>query len=166
MRRYSKTTRSSTGNTTRGGWTGSFSPQGSSYSKRTASFGKTNGGRTASGIAPGYKQISNAFAAKVRSFRTLQQHTKGAAGQTRPSTATFKSFCNWINKGANVWFVTNSKVNSWCNTGQKLKTGGAAKNALGKKFGKSTIKAVSCSKGGFLVAAAPTCKGKSFVFPN
>ena len=50
-------------------------------------------------------------------------------------------------------------------TDQKYKTNTAAKSALCKRFGKNTIKAVCSSKTGFIVAAAPTWKGKTFTFP-
>ena len=163
-RRYYKTNK--TYRTTQGSWGGSYKWPGGSYSGPKTSSRGTTRPTTASGIAPGYKQISNTMAAKMRSFRTLYQHTKGLPNQPRPSTANFKTFTNWVNKGANVWYITNRQVNNWCYTDQKYKTGTSVKNALCKRFGKSTIKAVSCSKNGFLVATAPTWKGKTFEFPS
>ena len=163
-RRYYKT--SKTHRTTQGSWGGSYKYPSGSYSRYKTSGRKSARGTTASGIAPGYKQISNTFAAKMRSFRMLYQHTKGSPSQPRPSAANFKTFANWVNKGANVWYVSNRQINNWCYTDQKYKTGTSVKNVLCKRFGKSTIKAVSCSKSGFLVATAPTWKGKTFEFPS
>ena len=165
-RRYSKTYRTSTTGTTPQSWGGAYKWAGGSYSGPKTSGRKTTSRTTAYGIAPGYKQVSNTFAAKMRSFRTLYQHTKGSASQPRPSAATFKTFTNWVNKGANVWYVTSRQINDWCHTDYKYKTGSSAKTALCKQFGKSTIKAISCSKSGFLVATAPTWKGKTFEFPG
>jgi len=157
--------------------------------KRTttsARFGRTGGGKSygytagtttrktttrkgpaAKAAAPGYQNVNSAFEWKVRSFRTLWDQTRGPAKYGRPSPATLKTFANWINKGAYVWRVTNTQVNKWCKTNQQYKTGTSVKTVLGGKFGKSTIKAVACDKsGGFIVATAPTYKGKPFNFPH
>ncbi|HUU85732.1 MAG TPA: hypothetical protein VM243_19720 [Phycisphaerae bacterium] len=148
-----------------GSWGGSYKTAGGSYNRPKTANPKTTGHTTASGVAPGYRNISNTFAAKVQSFRTLYQQTKGNARQPRPTAATFKTFANWVNKGANIYYITNNQINKWCHTDQKYKTNIAAKSALCKRFGKNTIKAVCSSKTGFIVAAAPTWKGKTFTFP-
>jgi len=160
-RRNSRSYRTTTGKTRRGSWGGSRGSTGGSYNR-----GKSTGHTTVSGVAPGYQQVSNNLYNKARSYRTLWQHTKGSGSQTRPTTTTFKTFANWVNKGANVWYVTNKQINHWCKTNHKFTSGSAAKNALCKRFGKSAIKAVSCSKNGFLVAAAPTIQGRKFEFPR
>ena len=90
-----------------------------------------------------------------------------AASKTRPTPATLKSFTNWINKGANVYRVTNTQIKKWCNPTRTCNTNASVKNALCGRFGKSTIKAVCSAKsGGYIVATAPTWKGKSFKFPS
>ncbi|MHC4089153.1 MAG: hypothetical protein ACYSVY_02550 [Planctomycetota bacterium] len=162
-----RTGRSSASRTGRGGWhkttSSSFSHAGGKSSGRKNT---KSGGMRGSTVASGYNQISNMFATKVNSFRTLWDQTKGAANRTRPTPATLKTFGNWINKGANIWCVTNSQINKWCKTNQTYKTNAAVKAVLCNKFGKNTIKAVCCAKsGGFIVATAPTCKGKNFKFP-
>jgi len=149
-----------------GSWGKSSTYRRSNTGQQT-SYGYASAGRTKSHPVPrGYSQINNTFACKVQSFRTLWDQTKGAVSKTRPTPTTLKSFANWINKGANVWHVSNTQVNKWCKTSQKFTTNVSVKTALCNKFGKSTIKAVCCAKsGGYIVATAPTYKGKSFNFP-
>ena len=146
-----------------GGARGSWGKTGSSTPSRTGSYGTSKAGS----VAPGYRQANNTFACKVQSFKTLWEQTKGAASKTRPTPATLKSFTNWINKGANVYRVSNTQIKKWCHNTQNYKTNASVKNALCGKFGKSTIKAVCSAKsGGYIVATAPTWKGKSFKFPS
>lgn len=137
--------------------------------KSTAKCGRrttTIGGSRGLAIPRGYQQINGTFACKIRSYRTLWEQTKGAARKTRPTPATLKTFSHWIDKGANVWRITNVQINKWCKTNQTYKTTSAAKMALCHMFGKATIKAVCGAKsGGYIVATAPMCKGKPFEFP-
>ena len=149
----------------RSGW-------GKSYGHSTGASGqwtqtrKTTGTNTTN-VARGYSNIYNAFEWKMRSYRTLWDQTRGPAKYSRPTPATLKTFANWINKGSYVWRVTNSQINKWCNTNRKYSSGTAVKSALCQTFGKNTIKAVACDKGGgYLVATSPTWKGKPFHFPK
>ncbi len=119
------------------------------------------------GCAPGYSSVCNTFQNKVQGFRTLCEQTTGSSKGARPTPATLKTFGNWINKGANVWKVSSSQVNRWCKPSNSIKSATSAKSALCKRFGKSAIKAVCPSKtGGFIVAVAPTVKGRAFNFPK
>ncbi|MCP4251618.1 MAG: hypothetical protein GY778_31660 [bacterium] len=147
----------------RGSWGKTSSTSRSRTTRKSGSYGTSK----AAAVAPGYRQVNNTFACKVQSFKTLWEQTKGAPSKTRPTPATLKSFTNWINKGANVYRVTNTQIKKWCNITQNYKTNASVKNALCGKFGKSTIKAVCSAKsGGYIVATAPTWKGKSFKFPS
>jgi hypothetical protein len=121
---------------------------------------------TASGIAPGYRQVNNIFINKVQSYRTLCEQTTGAANKNRPSPAALKSFSNWINKGAVICKISNAQINKWCNTATPIKSATTAKTVLCSRFGKSAIKAVTFGKTGFIVACAPTVNGKTFKFPK
>lgn len=155
--------------TSRKSSTGSFSLTGGSWGRTSSSpSGRARKSNVrGAGCAPGYSSICSTFENKVRGFRVLCEQTRGTAKRSRPSPATLKSFGNWINKGANVFKVTNTQLNKWCTTNQSIKSTTSAKNVLCKKFGKSTIKAVACAKtGGFIVATAPTCQGKTFTFPK
>ena len=149
--------------------TRSFSSTGSGWGQSSSSPSgrarKSNVG--GAGCARGYSSICNTFENKVRGYRVLCEQTRGTAKRNRPSPATLKTFGNWINKGANVYKVTNAQLNKWSTTNQSIKSTTSAKSVLCKKFGKSTIKAVACAKtGGFIVATAPTCHGKTFTFPK
>ncbi len=135
--------------------------------RATGTRNTRNTRKTTTNAAPGYRNIYDSFECKVRSYKTLWDQTRGAAKHTRPTPATLKTFSTWINKGANVWRVTNTQINKWCKTNQQYKTGTSVKNALCKTFGKTTIKAVACDKkGGYIVATSPTWKGKPFHFPK
>ena len=147
----------------RRGWGRTSSSSRSSTGRKTGSYGTSK----AAAVAPGYRQVNNTFACKVQSFKTLFEQTKGAASKTRPTPATLKSFTNWINKGANVYRVTNTQIKKWCSPTRTCNTNASVKNALCGRFGKSTIKAVCSAKsGGYIVVTAPTWKGKSFKFPS
>lgn len=144
----------------RSGWGKSF---------RSASTGTSSTGVQGKGTncAHGYGNINDMFETKVKCFRMLCDQTRGTAKGTRPTPAHLKTFANWVNKGANVYKVTNTQINKWCNTNQSFKSTTSAKNILCKKFGKSTIKAVApCKSGGFIVATAATVRGKCFNFPK
>ena len=128
--------------------------------------GKTTGYTKTTGAARGYNQIYDTFETRYRSYRMLWDQTRGTCKGNRPSPATLKTFANWINKGANVWKVTNTQINKWCHTKQTFKSCATAKTALCGKFGKGTIKAITWNKtGGYLVATAPIYQGKPFKFP-
>ena len=130
--------------------------------------GKTAGKRPVSG----YVQYHNLFTGKINSFKTLCNQTWGPAKCPRPTAATLNSFANWVNKGAVVQTVTCAQVAKWARTTNKnFNTKSASitgcKNVLSTKFGKTTIKVVARTKSGsFMVATAPTCKGKPFSFPQ
>ncbi len=160
----SKTTKSASG------WSG-----GGNYGKNYTSG--TNKGKTASckvsgyarttGIARGYNQVCCTFESRYKYYRMLWDQTRGACRGTRPTPATLKSFANWVNKGANIWKVTNTQINKWCNTKQTFKTCASAKTALCNKFGKTAIKAITYDKsGGYLVVTPPNYHGKPFKFPK
>ena len=123
-------------------------------------------------VPSGYKSCSGTFANKIQSFKTLFNQTKGAAKCTRPTPTTLNSFANWINKGAVVQTCTKAQVSRWAKSKNKsFNTHSASptscKSVLSAKFGKSTIKAVCCTKtGSYMVATAPTCNGKKFFFPK
>ena len=129
--------------------------------KTTTNYYKTTG------AARGYNQIYYTFENRYRFYRMLWDQTRGACKGNRPSPATLKNFANWVNKGAYVWKVTNKQIAKWCNTNPNMKSCTTVKNALCNRFGKNTIKAVTWNKsGGYLVATAPTYRGKPFKFPT
>ena len=150
---------------------------GTSYKRSGGGYGKNWASPTgtytrkatgqAGTIARGYGQIGWMFENRARSFRMLWDQTRGACKYKRPTPTTLKTFSNWINKGAYVWKVTNNQINKWCHTNQKFNTCASVKTVLGNKFGKTTIKAVTFDKSGnYLVATAPTYKGKPFCWPH
>ena len=166
-RRYGTSGTSTSMRSGHGGW-GKTASSSHSYAGKKPTGYKTikSGGSRGPTTAPGYNQIHSAFSYKIQSYRTLWDQTRGTASKTRPTPATLKTFANWIDKGAYVWRVTNSQINKWCHTNQTYKTNSAVKKVLSNKFGKNTIKAVCCAKsGGYIVATAPTWKGKPFKFP-
>ena len=145
---------------------------GSSTQSGWGSASKTKGYGSSVGTASGYKSCQTTFANKVQSFKMLMSQTTGPAKAGRPSTSTLNSFANWINKGAVVHTCTKAQVSRWAKSKNKsfnTRTASPAtcKNVLAAKFGKSTIKAVACTKtGSFMVVTSPTCKGKTFCFPK
>lgn len=136
------------------------------------SASKTKECGSSMGTASGYKSCQTTFANKVQSFKMLMSQTTGSAKCGRPTPTTLNSFANWINKGAVVQTCTKAQVSRWAKSKNKsFNTRDASpttcKNVLSAKFGKSTIKAVCCTKtGSFMVVTAPTCKGKKFCFPK
>jgi len=133
---------------------------------------KRSYGTSAKTGATGYKNVSTEFQNKISSYRTLIDQTKGAAKFPRPTPATLNSFANWVNKGAIVQQVSPSQLARWAKTtthsfNSRNPSTTSCKNVLCKKFGKTTIKAVTRSKNGwFLVATSPTHKGRAFSFPR
>jgi hypothetical protein len=147
-----------------GGWGGSGT------TKRTKTKRTSSG---AGGATGSYKTVCSNLEKKISSFRTIVGQTKGAAGKfPRPTAATLNSFANWVNKGANIQMVSPTQVARWSkatkyNFNTKNPTPAACKNVLCAKYGKSAIKAVCrTSTGKFLVATAPTVKGRAFNFPR
>ena len=136
------------------------------------STSKTKRNMKPTGAASGYKSCQTSFANKVQSFKMLMTQTTGAAKCSRPTPTTLNSFANWINKGAVVQCCTKAQVSRWAksankNWNNKNASPTSCKNVLSAKFGKSTIKAVCCTKtGSFMVVTSPTCKGKKFCFPK
>lgn len=138
------------------------------------SWGTTNKTKRTgtTGTASGYKSCQTTFANKVQSFKMLMNQTTGAATRSRPTPTTLNSFANWINKGAVVQTCTKAQVSRWAKSTNKswnntIASPTTCKNVLSAKFGKSTIKAVCCTKtGSFMVVTSPTCNGKKFCFPK
>ena len=150
------------GGTTHTGW-GTTRP--TSKTSRTAKQNRTN-------VPVAYRNWNYNFQNKINSFRTLYNQTWGPAKCARPTVATLNTFTNWINKGAIVQVVTPTQVAKWAKYTKKTfnvrtATPTTCKNVLLTKFGKNTIKAVARTKSGsFMVATAPTWKGKPFWFPK
>lgn len=145
---------------------------GTRFGKSTG-FNRGNTGGTFAGSTPsGYKGCCTSFANKINSFKTLFNQTKGPAKCTRPSPTTLNTFANWINKGAVIQTCSKAQISKWAKSTNKIfntKTASptSCKNVLTAKFGKSTIKAVCCTKtGSFMVATSPTVNGKRFCFPK
>jgi len=157
---------SSLGGSSAGSWGGNNTGATKrSKNKRTSNVAK--------GGTSGYKNVCNTFQNKISSYRTLMDQTKGTAGKfPRPTPAVLNSFANWINKGAIVQVVSPTQVARWAkstkyNFNAQSASPTSCKNVLCAKYGKTTIKAVCRSKTGkFIVATAPTLKGRAFCFPR
>ena len=142
-----------------------------SASKRTAkSYGS---GSTASSATGSYKNVGTTLQHKINSYKTLFQQCQGTSGRfPRPTPSTLNSFANWINKGAVIQTVSAQQVARWAHATNKSfnprnPSPTACKNILTKKFGKSAIKAVACTRTGqFMVVTTPTVNGRSFTFPR
>ena len=139
----------------------------------TSTKSTTKKGSVSSVCSPtGYKNCCNTFANKIQSYKMLMNQTTGAARCGRPTPATLNTFANWINKGAIVQTVSTAQVSRWAknankNFNTKMPTPASCRNVLSAKFGKTVIKAVARTKSGsFMVACAPTCKGKKFCMPK
>lgn len=153
-----------------GSSTGSLGGRNTGSGKRSKTKRNSTG---AMGSATGYKNVCNTFQNKIASYRTLMDQTKGTAGKfPRPTPSVLNSFANWINKGAIVQVVSPTQVARWAkstkfNFNPQSASPTTCKNVLCAKYGKATIKAVCRSKTGkFIVATAPTVKGRSFSFPR
>ena len=117
--------------------------------------------------APGYKNVWNCFNQKIASYKTLCGQASGPARFTRPSPTTLNTMAKWIDKGAVVHKISGAQVKRWSKSNKAFKSAASAKTVLAKRFGKSTIKAVTTDKGGaFLVACSSKVKGKTFNFPR
>jgi hypothetical protein len=122
---------------------------------------------TTSGTRGNYTGLRDNFQQKIDSYRTLYGETQGTTGAGRPSPTALNTFANWVNKGAVIHKVSPIQLNRWSDTSRKCTTATAAKNVLWNKFGKTPIWGVCKSKSGsFLVATAPTYKGRNFTFPR
>ncbi len=132
-----------------------------STSKKSASAS------TARRPAPGYSSFCSQMDNKIASYKKLWSQATGPARAARPTPSTLNSFAKWIEKGAVVHKVSAAQVKRWSKSTQQVTTAATCKNALGRCFGKSTIKAVTKDKAGqFLVACSPVAKGKRFSFPR
>jgi hypothetical protein len=143
-------------------------PQNRGYNRPT-NRGKTIG-RTNT-PATGYSNVYNQFQQKISSYRTLCNQMRGPAKVARPTQATLNTFANWINKGANIYTITPTQLNRWAGKHSKYynkwNSVTVCKSFLTYKWGKNTIKAVTRTKNGYyMVACAPTYKGKPFNFPK
>lgn len=144
----------------------------------TTSGGKRSNVRKSSGRKSGtmntsaYRACCNTFEQKIQSYKTLCTQAQGSGSQNRPSPTTLNSFANWINKGAVIQTVSAQQVARWAHATNKSfnprnPSPTTCKNILTKKFGKSAIKAVACTKTGqYMVATTPTVNGRSFTFPR
>ncbi len=133
---------------------------------------RTKGSITGRNVPVAWKSCSDSFINKMNSYKMLYNQTMGPAKHQRPSPTTLNTFANWVGKGAVIQTVSAAQVNRWAKTTSKnfntrTSTPNACKTVLCAKFGKTTIKAVARSKSGsFMVATAPTVKGKCFCFPK
>ncbi len=120
--------------------------------------------------APGYANFYQQYQQKLQSFKTLYSQTTGAAKFDRPSPTTLKTFTNWINKGANVYTISQTQLNKWAGTARNKydwTKPTQARNFLNQKFGKGAIKAFARTKNGaYMVACPTTFRGKTFNFPS
>ena len=162
---------------TYGGYQSVSTRTGSTNWHRTSTPSKGLGTRTkgtsmGGNVPVAWKSCSDSFINKMNSYKMLYNQTKGPAKHQRPSPTTLNTFANWIGKGAVIQTVSAAQVNRWAKTARKnfntrTPTPNACKSVLCAKFGKTTIKAVARSKSGsFMVATAPTVKGKCFCFPK
>jgi len=139
--------------------------------QRKSSGRKTVQGPTGS-TSPKYRMVSDCFANKISSYKTLYNQTRGPARFPRPTPQILNTFSNLIDKGAIVQTCSTSQLSKWArmkqiNFNSRNASTTACKNVLNKKFGKTTIKAVARTKSGaFMVATSPTWKGKIFSFPK
>lgn len=119
-----------------------------------------------------YRNVCNTMEKKINSYKTLCNQAQGPAPFGRPSPTTLNTFANWVNKGAIVQMCTSAQIARWArstntNFNTRSPSTSACKNVLGRKFGRSTIKAVARTKNGqFMVATSPTCNGRPFCFPR
>jgi hypothetical protein len=117
--------------------------------------------------APGYSSVCNSFNQRIQSYKTLCAQTCGAAKVSRPTPAALNTMAKWVEKGAVIQKVSSAQIKRWTNANSTFKSAATAKSALSRKFGKSTIKAVTRDKSGaFLVACACSTRGKCFSFPR
>jgi len=125
---------------------------------------------TTSKCAPGYQNVFWNLDQKAWAYKTLANQTYGAAKVKRPTPTTLTTFANWVNKGAILHCATKTQITKWAsrpNKPFKPTSATAVKNALCNKWGKTMIKAVCSDKNGkWLIATAPTWKGKPFSFPR
>jgi hypothetical protein len=122
-------------------------------------------------LATGYSNVYTQYQQKIANYRVLCNQMRGPAKTTRPSKSTLNTFANWIDKGANVYTITPAQLNRWAGKNHKYynkwNTIMACKNFLTYKWGKNTIKAITWTKSGsYLIACAPTYKGKPFCLPK
>ncbi len=136
---------------------------GSSRSSRSSS---TKAKGTTRKVAPGYSSVCNQFNQRIQSYKTLCAQMMGPARKTRPSASTLNTLAKWVEKGATIHKVSPAQIKRWTKVNSTFKTTTPVKNALAKKFGKSTIKAVCQDKSGSFLVACGSSKGKPFSFPN
>lgn len=152
-----------------GSWSGS-----TTRGRKNSTLTRTSVGTSVgTSWAPGYGHVAGSFLAKINSYKTLVSQAKGPASYVRPSATTLNSFANWVTKGANVFTLTTAQLTRWCgrskaqNQYNSFASINSCKNFLSTKFGRSTIKAVARTKSGsWMIAAAPTVKGRPFHFPH
>lgn len=142
------------------------------YASRSSTWNKTTrrsssrGARTTGTTGGGYRNLQNQLQQKIQSLRVLYSQTQGSGGY-KPAPGTLNTFANWINRGAVLHTVSPAQLTRWSNNHRPCTSPTTAKTVLCQKFGRGPIKAVCKSKtGSFIVATAPTFKGRSFRFPN
>lgn len=139
----------------------------SSAWNKTTRRSSSRAGRSTAASGTGYRQLQNQLQQKINSYRVLYTQTQGAGASHRPAPGTLNSFANWINKGAVIHTVSPAQLSRWSDSSRPCHSPTVAKTVLCRRFGRSPIKAVCKSKtGSFIVATAPTLRGRSFSFPN
>ncbi len=154
-----------------GGYSGWSWGTGSSYGRPAATTRGRKTTRRAGSGGTGYKSVCSTCEQKINSYKTIWNQAKGPATVNTPTPTTLNTFANWVNKGAVVQMCTPAQVSRWARAKNKSfnssnPTPTSCKSVLTAKFGKSAIKAVCRTKGGFLVATTPTINGKTFNFPR
>jgi hypothetical protein len=142
----------------------------SGYRRRSSTTTKRSGSynwKTKRTSSTNYKTITNQFKTKINSYQTLVKAVQGTSGKWRPSPSNLNTLAKWVDKGAVIQTVSNAQLKRWSKTNKTFTTPTSAKTVLTHKFGKTPIKAVYYGKGNnFIVATAPTWKGKNFKFPR
>lgn len=171
--RYNSKTRPNYGSFAGFSWGASPSVYGGSTSGgKKSNVRKSSGRKSGTMNTSAYRACCNTFEQKIQSYKTLCTQAQGSGSQNRPSPTTLNSFANWINKGAVIQTVSAQQVARWAHATHKSfnprnPSPTTCKNILAKKFGKSAIKAVACTKTGqYMVATTPTVNGRSFTFPR
>ena len=119
-----------------------------------------------------YSTVRSNCQQKIEAFGTIITNAAPSSAKSGATATQLNSFSKWIDKGAIVQTCTKAQVSRWAKSKNKNWNSSTAsptscRNVLSAKFGKSTIKAVCCTKSGsYMVATAPTCKGKNFCFPK
>ncbi len=138
-------------------------PTSSRRSRRGWSRSRSRASRRSGGASKTYASARQQFEQKIRSFQALKSQTSGA-GSARPTPATLQKFANVVNKGGIIRQASTPAIQRASGGKKSCNTASSAYKALRSKYG-AAIKAVAPAKGGkWLIAAAPTWKGRPFKF--